>query len=243
MSETDGRIARDADSVPPVEAVVFDYGGVLTGPMRDTVRAWVAADGIDPSSFTEALRSWLSRDAPEGSPIHRLETGELQPDEFDRLLAERLRRTDGVPVAAEGLLGRLFAATRQDEATWRLAEDLRAIGVKVALLSNSWGNRYPRSRIDALFDPVVISEEVGLRKPKPEIYHRVLHGLGEATDGVRFVDCADRVVFVDDAEPNIDGAQAVGLRGVLHRDATTTRAALAALIPDLAADAAAGSHR
>ncbi|MFC7753117.1 HAD family hydrolase [Tsukamurella soli] len=224
-----------AESAPrTVDAVVFDYGGVLTNPMRENVTAWVAADGIDPASFTEALRSWLSRRAPAGSPIHRLETGELAPADFNRELAARLRSVDGGPVVADDLLGRLFAGTVQDEETWRIVDDLRTLGVTVGLLSNSWGNAYPRTRIDALFDTVVISEEVGLRKPEPDIFELTLRRLGTGPDGSVFAQSPGRVAFVDDAAPNLDGARAVGMRGVLHRDAATTRAELAELIPGLA---------
>ena len=211
-------------TVSDAEAVVLDYGGVMTTPMGDAIRAFLAAEGIDPQSFSRALKAWLSRDAPSGTPIHRLETGELDVEEFGSLLAAELVRHDGDPVVAEGMVERLFAGMRADEAMWDLVADLRAAGVRTALLSNSWGNAYPRERIASAFDVVVISGEVGLRKPQPEIFRLVLDRLGLA-------DSAGRVVMVDDAEPNLVGARAVGLRTVLHTDAGTTRAELAALVP------------
>ncbi|MCY9784304.1 HAD family phosphatase [Nocardiopsis sp. EMB25] len=214
-----------------VDAVVFDYGGVLTRPVRDTIAAWMKSDGIDPESFTRALRAWLSRDAPDGTPIHRLETGELSVEEFDALFAAELGTVDGRPVDPVGLLGRLFAGMRPDPAMYSLAEELRGLGLRVALLSNSWGNTYPRERIDALLDPVVISGEVGLRKPHAPIYELTLDRLGLP---------AERVVFVDDAEPNVLGARAVGMRAVPHTDAGSTRAALAELVPDLPGRSPAG---
>ncbi|WP_028660705.1 HAD family hydrolase [Nocardioides insulae] len=207
-----------------VEAVVFDYGGVLTTPMRGSIRAWQSAEGIDPSTFTNTLRAWLGRNAPRGTPLHRLETGELDTDEFDVLLAAELRTLDGGPVVAEGLLSRLFAGTEQEQASWQLVRDLKTAGVRVALLSNSWGNRYPREEIDALFDPVVISGEIGQRKPDAAIFELLLDKLGTAPGAA---------VLVDDAEPNILGAEAVGMRGILHADPATTRRALAALVPGL----------
>ena len=207
-----------------MKAVVLDYGGVLTSPVGASITAWLEADGIRPESFTAVLKEWLGRDAAPGTPIHRLELGELSIAEFDALLAARLQTYDGGPVAAQGVLSRLFAGLRPDPAMWRLAEDLRAAGHRVALLSNSWGDTYPRDRLTALFDPIVISAEVGLRKPDPAIYRLVLERLG--------VD-AEECVFVDDAEPNIAGARALGLEAVLHTDAATTRAALAALVPEL----------
>jgi epoxide hydrolase-like predicted phosphatase len=207
-----------------VDAVVFDYGGVLTLPVRESIDAWLEADGIDPASFSRTLKAWLSRDAQDGTPIHRLETGELSVPEFDALLAAELATVDGRPVDPVGVLKRLFAGMQPDPAMFALVEDLRAAGVRVGLLSNSWGNTYPRERIDALFDPVVISGEVGMRKPLAPIYELALERLGTP---------AGRVLFIDDAEPNILGARRVGVQAFLHADAVTTRAALAALIPDL----------
>lgn len=208
----------------PVDAVVLDYGGVLTGPVRRSIDAWVAADGIDPASLTRTLRAWLARDVEHGSPVHLLETGELSPEDFERRLAAALDTLDGAPVRAEGLLGRLFAALSTDEEMFTLATTLRERGVPVAVLSNSWGDLYPRERLDALVDHVVISSEVGLRKPQPEIYRLVLDRLGVE---------AARAVLVDDAEPNVLGARAAGLQALLHTDAATTRSALAAALPAL----------
>ena len=216
-----------------VEAVVFDYGGVLTTPVADSIAGWLEVDGIDPDSFSRTLKAWLSSDAPPGTPVHRLETGELTAEEFGDLLAAELARHDGDAVVADGIVGRLFAGMRVEPAMFDLVDDLRALGVRTGLLSNSWGNTYPRERIAEAFDGIVISGEVGLRKPQPEIYRLALDGLGVVPE---------HAVFVDDAEPNLVGARAIGLRTVLHTDPAGTRAALAALVPGLA-PAALRSHR
>lgn len=210
----------------PIAAVVFDYGGVLTTPVGETIAAWLADDRIDPASFTEVLKSWLGRDAEDGTPIHRLETGDVSVADFDAQLAAALRTTDGSAINPDGVLQRLFAQMRPDEAMWTLATDLLDAGIAVGLLSNSWGNTYPRARIDALFDPVVISGEVGLRKPGRAIFDLTVDRLGIAHENV---------VFIDDAEPNLIGARAAGLVGLLHTDAASTRAELAAMIPTLEA--------
>jgi epoxide hydrolase-like predicted phosphatase len=214
--------------VKPVAAVVFDYGGVLTSPVRDSIAAWLERDRIDPKSFSRALKAWLSRSAPEGTPIHRLETGELSSEQFDALLAAELVGLDGGPVAPDGLLPALFAEMRPHPAMFALAEELRSAGVRVALLSNSWGNDYPRSRIDALFDPVVISSEVAMRKPNPEIFAHTLRLLGVEPGAA---------VLVDDAAPNIEGARRAGMRTILHVDAHATRKELARLVPGLSTEA------
>lgn len=204
-----------------VEAVLFDFGGVLTQPVRDSISAWMAADRIDPTSFSATLKAWLGRAAPVGTPLHRLETGEVSVQEFEAMFADALRTIDGSAILAEGIVGRLFAALELDEEMFLLVEDLKAAGIAVGLLSNSWGNTYPRERLDALMHPVVISGEVGLRKPDAAIYEYALDRLGLP---------ADRVLFIDDAEPNLVGARARGLRTHLHLDAAGTRAVVEGLI-------------
>jgi HAD superfamily hydrolase (TIGR01509 family) len=211
-------------ATPLVDAVLLDYGGVMTGPVGDSIRAWHAADGIDPASFTRTLKQWLSRTVDWETPIHRLETGAISIEEFEETFAAELTTTDGTTPEAPGILGRMFAAMHPDPEMFALVEELRASGVRVGLLSNSWGDMYPRERIDALFDPIVISGEIGLRKPHASIYEHALELLDLA---------AGRVLFVDDAEPNVLGAQAVGLRALLHTSPRGTRAALAAFVPAL----------
>lgn len=206
-----------------IRAVVFDYGGVLTTPVAASIAEWLATDGIRPESLTAVLREWSGRDALPGTPVHRLELGDLAEEEFGTLLAARLETYDGTPVSPEGVLSRLFAGMRPDAAMFALAGELRAAGVRTALLSNSWGGSYPRELI-ADFAPVVISGEVRLRKPDPAIYQLVLDGLGVP---------AGSCLFVDDNEPNVRGAEAVGMRGLLHADAGATQAALAELVPAL----------
>ena len=207
-----------------MRAVVFDYGGVLTNPVRESIEAWLVTDGIDPESLSRTLKAWLSREVADGTPIHRLETGELTVTEFNAMFAAELTTHDGLPVVGEDLLKRLFANMRPDPAMLSLVEDLRAAGVRVALLSNSWGITYPRELIDRLFDPVVISGEVGLRKPHAAIFELTLERLEIP---------AEQAIFVDDAEPNVLGARAVGMTAIQHTDPTATRAALAELVPAL----------
>jgi len=96
----------------------------------------------------------------------------------------------------------------------------REQGLRTALLSNSWGDHYPEALWDGLFDAVVISGRVGMRKPDPEIF---LH----AADllGLQPAQC----VMVDDLPHNARGAVAVGMVGVLHRSYPETLAELEAL--------------
>jgi FMN phosphatase YigB (HAD superfamily) len=175
---------RPAELAASVDAAVFDYGGVLTTPVRDSIAAWLERDAIDPASFSRTIKAWLSRSAPDQTPIHRLETGELSTAEFNNLLAAELVGKDGGGVAPEDLLKSLFAQMRPDPVMFDLVQDLKNAGARVALLSNSWGNSYPRERIDAMFDLVVIRPErvvfVDDAKPNTDAaarlgMHTVLH--------------------------------------------------------------------
>jgi FMN phosphatase YigB (HAD superfamily) len=94
----------------------------------------------------------------------------------------------------------------------------------VALLSNSWGNTYPRELIDALFETVVISGEVGMRKRNPDIFTHTLDLLDARPD---------QVVFIDDGEPNTDGAARLGIHTILHTDPDSTASKLARLLTTL----------
>ena len=125
-----------------------------------------------------------------------------------------------------GLSASLFSRMQADDGMFALVGELRALGLSVGLLSNSWGNGYPRARLDEAFDFVVISGEVGMRKPDEEIYHHCLAGLSVPAGGT---------VFVDDAEQNIMGAQRVGMRTILHASGEATRGELRRMGLDVSA--------
>lgn len=203
-----------------LQAVIFDYGGVMTNSMRTVVGSWMQREGIEPESFADVMRDWLGSQAPDGNPVFLLETGQMPIEEFDQHLAARLRTIEGGPVRADGLLASLFDGMHPDEDMFALVAELRATGIPVALLSNSWGNEYPRERLDAAFDVVVISGEVGMRKPDLDIYQHCLTGLGVA---------APAAVFVDDAKQNIEGATRAGLQAIAHVSEPATRSGLSAL--------------
>ena len=193
----------------PCSALIVDYGGVLTTPLASTVGDWLAADGIDPASFRSTMREFLGTAvAGSDNPVHALERGALQVPDFERQLAQRLVSTDGRRVAAEGLLSRMFAGFTAAEGLNDVVRRVRRAGRRTALLSNSWGAEYPREGWDELFDVVVISGEVGLRKPEPAIYELCAQQLNLPPA---------QCVFVDDLSPNVRGAVAVGMVGVLHR--------------------------
>lgn len=114
----------------------------------------------------------------------------------------------------EGMIDRLFAGMQPDEAMFDAVAAARRSGVRTGLVSNSWGDHaYDRTRFDELFDVVVISGELGVRKPAPEIYALATERLGTPPE---------QCVFVDDLPGNLKPARALGMATVLHRDAGAT---------------------
>jgi len=208
-----------------LRGIVTDWGGVLTSPILTTVQAWIEADGIDWDSYRTVMRLWVSQaygvDAGP-NPINALERGECSGAEFEQILAARLLRVDGETVVAEGLLRRMFAASVPVPGMYDTIRTLRAAGFSTALLSNSWGcDEYPRADFPGLFDTVVLSGEVGMRKPEKEIFFHAA-----ATLGLAPAEC----VFIDDMEANVAAAQACGMTGVLHTETATTARALQDLL-------------
>jgi putative hydrolase of the HAD superfamily len=220
---------RDAPDQAPSAArsfqgLITDWGGVLTSSIPAAVRAWLDSDDIDPDAYAAAVRPWrlAGRDpAGDGNPVHALERGEYDSGEFEQRLAELLVRRDGGQVLAEGLLQRMFAACAPSESMYAAVRALREAGLRICLLSNSWGNdAYPREVFDGMFHAVVISAEVGMRKPEERIYRHAadLIGLPPA-------EC----VFVDDMEANVRAAEAIGMCGIVHTEPEATIARLAEL--------------
>ena len=198
----------------------------MTNPIAETVKVWLAADRIDRDRYVAVMRQWVSvayGDDPEvTSPIHALERGECTIAEFEHALAAELVLEDGGPVAGPGLLERMFAGSTLDETMLALFRRLHAAGVPTGLLSNSWGSDgYPRDLFPDMFDAVVISGEVGMRKPEPRIFRHAARALG--------LDAAE-CVFVDDIQANITAAEEVGFTGVLHTDSGETAARVAELL-------------
>jgi epoxide hydrolase-like predicted phosphatase len=203
-------------SVSDLRGVITDWGGVMTTPIADSVNAWLAADGIDRESYLAVMRQWVKQaysDGADHNPIHALERGESTNDEFELALAKELVLENGGPVAGPGLLARMFAGQTLDEEMLALFRKLKASGVPTGLLSNSWGGGYPTELFGEMFDAVVISGEVGMRKPEPGIFLHAAQLLGLEPQ-----EC----VFIDDIQANITAAEQLGFTGVLHTAADDT---------------------
>lgn len=206
--------------LPAPRGLIVDWGGVLTEQLDLASTGWAEAEGIDYERYLEVLTAWMGpayRLETRANPVHALERGEMTVPDFEQRLAAELRRHSGTEIRADGLLDRMFAHFEQAHAMNALVHRAHSDGVRTALLSNSWGNAYPRDTWADMFDTVVISGEVGLRKPEPEIFALTCDRLGLAP-----AEC----VFVDDMPDNVEGARACGLAAIQHVSYDETAAEL-----------------
>jgi epoxide hydrolase-like predicted phosphatase len=189
-----------------VRGLLVDFGGVLTTNVFDSFRAFGEAEGLDPQTVKRAFR-----EDPEALGLLReLERGDIAVEEFEPRFGERIGVSD-----TDGLVGRLFGGVGPDDRMVEAVRRARAGGVRTGLISNSWGEglSYDTSMLEELFDGIVISGDVGMHKPEPEIFL-----LGAERIGVPPAECA----FVDDLRENCAGAEAVGMTAILHRGADST---------------------
>jgi epoxide hydrolase-like predicted phosphatase len=195
----------ESDGEETRRGLLVDYGGVLTTNVFASFEAFCRNEGLDPHLVATHFRS-----NPEARQLlFELEVGRLTEEEFE----PRFAAVIGVTEPA-GLIDRLFGGMRADHAMMNAVRAAKDAGVRTGLISNSWGKgRYDRSRFPVLFDGVVISGEVGVRKPDPRIYE-----LGAEAIGLEPAAC----VFVDDIAGNLKPARELGMATVHHTDAQDT---------------------
>ena len=201
-------------------ALVVDFGGVLTTSLQTAMLEFAQEAGIELQHLARAaLGGYMGS---EDSLVFGFETGAIPEDEFTVALARRLQEESGVEIDPADIIPRMFGRLRLEEDMLAAVGRVRAAGLKTGLLSNSWGTAlYPRERLDPLFDVMVISGEVGLRKPDPEIFTLTTDRLGVAPAAC---------VFVDDHPGHLTSAAEAGMATVLHRDPAGTIAELETLL-------------
>lgn len=190
-----------------IEAVLFDFGGVFTGSPALAVAEIGSEIGVETDRLIELLFGPLDFDSDH--PWHRLERAEVSlaqaREEIMRLAAEAGAAVDPFQVFARIAVKRTTHASLADR-----VRELRAEGYRTGLITNNavefskgWRSLIP---VEDLFEIVVDSSEVGMRKPNPEIYHLALTRLG----GI----APERAVFLDDFPSNVRGATQIGMHGI-----------------------------
>lgn len=197
-----------------LRALILDFGGVLTLDFWDALREFCRREGLPEG----ALVDLVTTDLDGRRMLTDLERGAVGQREFEVYVAERLG------VASDGLLARMAAYLVPDRRMLDAVAQLRAAGVRIAVLSNSWGSDYfdPYAPwgLPSRADVVVISDQVRMRKPDPAIFDLVVAQLGVP---------AEECVFIDDIAAYLEPARERGMTVIHHTDSVATISALGKL--------------
>jgi putative hydrolase of the HAD superfamily len=218
-----------------IEAVIFDYGGVLSTTPFDGIAEYERKMGYPERSLAQLLfGTGASPQGPTeeipGHDWHLLETGRLTLAEFHERLVDRSEAALGRPLDLAD-----YAEFLRDVGLgihWMMVHrvrELRADGYRTAILTNNvkeWGDFWKRSIPLDLFDLIVDSCEVGMRKPDPAIFRLTCERLAVAPEAA---------VFLDDTRRHVEGARDFGLRAILVRDPWAALAELDAILEAAAA--------
>jgi putative hydrolase of the HAD superfamily len=192
-----------------IRAVISDFGGVLTTPLIESFLAYQRESGISLEELGGAMGRMMEKDGGR-HPLFELEKGHLTEDEFTRRLGAELGRE------VSSMRDTYFDNLHPNEPMISYLRGLREEGLRLGLLTNNvreweplWRAKLPD--VDELFEVIVDSGFVGMRKPEPEIYELTLERMG---GGLRFEECA----FLDDIEVNCDAARALGMQAVRFHD-------------------------
>lgn len=198
-----------------ITTVIFDFAGVLTSS------PWGALAAAGGGNLELMIGSY---EEDTDHPWHRVERGELGIAEWAAEITE-LGADAGIEIDFTVLQALLGDMTIHTQVIDRIRE-LRVRGYRLGLITNNvregsatWRAMVP---VDELFDVVVDSSEVGMRKPNPAIFHHTLELLG-------VLDPAE-AVFLDDSPGNVDGARRAGLHAIHVETPDQALAALDALL-------------
>jgi len=194
-----------------IEAIVCDFGGVLTTPLLDAFVGLQERRGIPLEAFGAALARAAAQDGGT-NPLFELETGRLTEAQFVEKLGTALHAELGREVDLARFGEAFFEHLRPNDELFAFMRTLHARGFRMAILTNNvreweplWRSMLP---VDEIFELVIDSGFEGVRKPNPRIYEVTLDRLGVAPGAT---------LFVDDMEINCDAARELGMQAVWFR--------------------------
>jgi putative hydrolase of the HAD superfamily len=197
--------------VTEIEAIISDFGGVLTSPLLNSFAAFQDASGISLQQLGEAMAAIGTRNG--ANPLFELETGRMTEADFLGQLATELSEQLGRRVELHGFGEQYLDELHPNERVIEYMRELRARGYKMAICTNNvreweplWRAKLP---VDEIFHVVVDSAFVGTRKPEPRIYEITLERLG--------VD-PQAALLLDDIEANCTAARELGINAVWFRE-------------------------
>ena len=194
-----------------IEAIISDFGGVLTTPLVQSFMAFQDTTGISPESLGKAMAASASSDGE--NPLFKLERGEMTEAAFLEQIADALEPLLGHRPEMHRFKEIYFEALDPNPPMIDLMRELKGSGYRMAMLTNNvreweplWRSMLP---VDEIFETVVDSAFVGCRKPESRIYAMTLERVGIAPEAC---------LFVDDVQVNCEGAQRAGINAVHFRD-------------------------
>jgi putative hydrolase of the HAD superfamily len=206
-----------------IKAVVCDFGGVLTTPLIESFLHYQEQSGIPFQDVVAAMGRLTERTGR--NPLHELEKGAITEDEFLGSIEQEM----GGGVSLRELHQVYFDHLQPNEQMIGFVRSLRADrGLRSALLTNNvrewehkWRSMLPE--IDEIFEVIVDSAFVGMRKPDPAIYELTVERLGGGIE-------ASHCVFIDDIDVNCDAARELGMAAVQFHSAEQAIAEVEALL-------------
>jgi len=191
--------------------LLLDFGGVITTDFFGSIDDYCEQLGLPRGRFRELVTA-----EPAGRALyHSVERGAISQPTFERELAALLG------VEADGLIAGLLAGIRPDPQIVQAAAQARKAGIRTGVITNSWGtdpyDPYQGYQLADRYDAVIISGEVGVRKPDPAIYRLATDKLGVPPS---------RCVLVDDVDANLPPAAELGMATIHHVASSATVAEL-----------------
>jgi putative hydrolase of the HAD superfamily len=190
-----------------VEAIICDFGGVLTSPLRDSFAAFQESSGISMEALGEAMAALARRNG--ANPLFELETGRMTEAAFLGGLSWQLSEHLGRDIELGGFGERYFENLHPNERMIGYMRELRNRGYRMAICTNNvrewepmWRGKLP---VDEIFPVIVDSAFVGTRKPERRIYELTLERLRVP---------AATALLIDDIELNCDAARKLGIHTV-----------------------------
>ena len=193
-----------------IDAVISDFGGVLTSPMTESFVGVLDSSGVSLEELGKAMMAIAERDG--SNPLAEVETGRVSVATFLGRISDQLSAQVGSQVELDGFGERYFRHLKPNQRLIDYMRGLRERGYKMAICTNNvreweqlWRAMLP---VEEIFDVVVDSAFVGSRKPEPRIYEITLERLGASPQAA---------VFIDDIEANCEGARRLGIHAIRFR--------------------------
>lgn len=190
-----------------IEAVISDFGGVLTTPLVQSFMAFQDETGISTETLGKAMQA--ATEANGENPLFEMERGEISEEAFLAQLTDCLEPLLGHRPEMHRFKEIYFEALQPNEPMIELMRGLKAAGYRMAMLTNNvreweplWRSMLP---VDEIFETVIDSAFVGCRKPESRIYAITLERIGLPPESC---------LFVDDVKVNCEGAERAGMTAV-----------------------------